>query len=503
LIGASARAPERPFLLAEEAPHTFADVDRTSDSLARTLQRMGVVRGDRVALMIENSAELVVGLFGILKAGGVFVVLNPTTKAAKLSLLLNDCGVRALIAQPRIGRSILPALRESPTVTSTIWTGPVPALASGGISWADAVSPAEGTGPADPHLIDADLAAIIYTSGSTGHPKGVMLTHRNMTHSAWSISRYLGNVPEDVVAMLLPMSFGYGLFQVIVGASVGCTVLIEKSFAYPYEVMQRIARHRVTGIPGVPTIFATILHMAPFDGLDLSSVRYLTNAAAALPPAHVLRLRDLFPRARMFAMYGQTECTRISYLDPDRILDKSDSVGKAIPNTEAFVVDERGRRAPPGVVGELVVRGASIMRGYWGKPEETAERLREGEIPGEMVLYTGDQFRMDEEGDLYFVGRTDDIFKCKGEKISPREIENVLYEMEDVAEAAVIGVPDEMDGTAIKAVVAPRTGRTLTEQQVRVHCRERLESYTVPKFVEIRGELPKTESGKIKKSMLV
>ncbi len=228
----------------------------------------------------------------------------------------------------------------------------------------------------------------------------------------------------------------------------------------------------------------------------------LTNTAAALPPAHIRRLVEAFPQARLFSMYGLTECTRTSYLDPDRLADKITSVGKAMPNTEVYVVDDDGRRLPPGETGELVVRGASVMRGYWGRPDATAACLRPGEIEGELVLHTGDQFRIDDEGFLYFVGRTDDVFKCRGEKISPKEIEHVLYELEAVAEAAVVGVPDEIDGTAVKAVVAARPGATLTPDAVRGHCRARLENYMVPRFVEVRDALPKTDTGKIRKAAL-
>jgi acyl-CoA synthetase (AMP-forming)/AMP-acid ligase II len=356
--------------------------------------------------------------------------------------------------------------------------------------------------PKDPGLIDIDLCTIIYTSGSTGDPKGVMLTHRNMTNTTWSISSYLGNTPDDVVICVLPLSFDYGLYQVITGARVGFTVVLEPSFAYPYKVLQRMAQHRATGLPGVPTIFATLLQMAPFEGLDLSSLRYVSNTAAAFPPAHIRRLQGLFPQARVYSMYGLTECTRVSYLDPDRLADKITSVGKAMPNSETYIVDEQGERVGPGVVGELVIRGANVMRGYWGKPQETAQQLRDGFIAGEKVLYSGDLFYTDEEGFLYFVGRKDDVFKCKGEKVSPREIENVLHELESVAEAAVVGVEDPIDGQAIKVFVVPRNGAQLTEQQIRQYCRANLENYMVPKFVQIRSSLPKTESGKVKKSAL-
>jgi acyl-CoA synthetase (AMP-forming)/AMP-acid ligase II len=385
-----------------------------------------------------------------------------------------------------------------------VWIGGVPE--TGGLTPAlaydDAVAAGAGRRPADPGLIDADLGALVYTSGSTGQPKGVMLTHRNLVHNAWSISTYLGLRADDVVACMLPLAFDYGLFQVLMAARVGCAVVLERSFAYPRDVVGRLADRRVTVLPGVPTIFATLLQSMPFDGVDLSSVRMLTNTAAALPPAHIRRLRDAFPGARVFSMYGLTECTRVSYLDPDRLDDKITSVGKAMPNTEAYVVDADGNRAPPGEVGELVVRGASVMRGYWGKPEATAACLRDGEIAGEKVLHTGDQFRADEDGFLYFVGRTDDVFKCKGEKISPKEIEHVLYELEAVAEAAVVGVPHEIDGQAVKAVVAPAPGATLSEEQVRRHCRARLENYMVPRFVDVLEALPKTDTGKIRKAAL-
>ncbi|HEY8524283.1 MAG TPA: class I adenylate-forming enzyme family protein [Acidimicrobiales bacterium] len=519
LIASAARRPDAPAVIAETT-HTFGDLDRASDALAAHLQAVGVRRGDRVVILADNSAEVVVALYAALKAGGVFVVVNPTTKPGKLAYILQDCAARAMVVHQRVARFALPALAESPSVTATVWIGGVPDGAAGAAPGAADASGADGADrrsavaygdavardavPDDPGTIDADLGALVYTSGSTGSPKGVMLTHRNLVHNAWSISTYLGYREDDVIACLLPLSFDYGLFQVLMAARVGCAVLLERGFAYPRDCLARMAEHGATVLPGVPTIFATLLQLAPFDdlGLDLGRVRMLTNTAATLPPAHIERLGKAFPQARIFSMYGLTECTRVSYLEPERLADKITSVGKAMPNTEAYVVDEQGRRVPPGTVGELVVRGASVMRGYWGKPEETAAVLRPGDIPGELVLHTGDQFVADEEGFLYFVGRGDDVFKSKGEKVSPREVEHVLYELADVAEAAVVGVPDEIDGMAIKAVVAPRPGATLTEAEVRRHCRARLESYLVPKHVEIRASLPKTESGKIRKASL-
>jgi long-chain acyl-CoA synthetase len=498
------RRPDATALIAGDRHHSFAEIDGDAAALAHTLRARGVHRGDRVAVMADNSAEVVVALYAALKAGGVFVVVNPTTKADKLAFILADCQVTALVVHRRLARVARRALTEAPTVTTTVWIGGPPGDAdvARDVAWDDAVAAGRGRPPEDPGVIDADLGALIYTSGSTGRPKGVMLTHRNLVHNAWSISTYLGLRDDDVIACLLPLAFDYGLFQVLMAARVGAAVLLETSFAYPRDVLDRMARHGVTVFPGVPTIWATLLPMAPFDGVDLAAVRMLTNTAAALPPAHIRRLGEAFPQARLFSMYGLTECTRVSYLDPDRLADKITSVGKAMPNTEVYVVDGRGHRLPPGETGELVVRGASVMRGYWGRPDATAACLRPGEIEGELVLHTGDQFRTDGEGFLYFVGRTDDVFKCRGEKISPKEIEHVLYELEAVAEAAVVGVPDEIDGTAVKAVVAARPGATLTEDAVRGHCRARLENYMVPRFVEVRDVLPKTDTGKIRKAAL-
>jgi acyl-CoA synthetase (AMP-forming)/AMP-acid ligase II len=231
-------------------------------------------------------------------------------------------------------------------------------------------------------------------------------------------------------------------------------------------------------------------------------LRYITNTAAALPPAHIMRLQELFPAARLYSMYGLTECKRCTYLPPAELARRPASVGIAIPGTEAYVVDEAGARARPGETGELVIRGAHVMKGYWENPEATDKALKPGPFPWEKVLYTGDLFRTDAEGFLYFVGRKDDIIKSRGEKVSPKEVENVLYALPGIREAAVVGVPDPVLGMAIKAVVALSPGADLTEQNIVRHCARHLEDFMVPKIVEFRDELPKTESGKISRRLV-
>lgn len=490
--------PDKPYLIVGTNTYSFRSIDSSSDRLAAAFRRLGVRRGDRVAAMLDNSAEMVIALWATLKAGAVFVPVSPGFKADKLTFLLNDSGSVLLIA-PLALRERVAEATQPPYAGKVIWVGD--GAAGTELRFSDLLDGPDRP-PEDPGLIDQDLCLIIYTSGSTGGPKGVMMPHRVICNNVWSISTYLGNAPEDVVLCVLPLSFDYGLFQVLTGARVGFTVVLERSFAYPFETLKRIGALGVTGLPGVPTIFAKLLEFAPFEKLDLSSLRYLSNTAAPLPPAHIGALRQYLPRATVFSMYGLTECTRVSYLDPARLDRKPNSVGRAMPNSETYIVDETGRRCAPGETGELVVRGTSVMRGYWRRSEATAQALRDGDIPGEKVLYTGDLFWQDDEGDLYFVGRRDDVFKCRGEKVSPRDVEACLYELDAVAEVAVIGVPHPMDGMAVKAYVTVRDGRALTEEALRRHCLSRLEPLLVPRYFEFGTAIPKTDSGKISKTAL-
>jgi len=348
--------------------------------------------------------------------------------------------------------------------------------------------------------IDLDLACLIYTSGTTGEPKGVMCDHSNMVFAASSVIEYLHNSEDDVILNVLPLSNSYGLYQALMAFQVGGTLVLEPSFAYPAAILKRIEQERATGFPGVPTIFAILLQtdVSPYD---LSSLRYFTNAAAGLPPSHIIALRQKFPWVEFYSMYGLTETKRALYLPPDQLDQRPGSVGIGIPGTEVWIEDEAGNRLGPGEIGELVVRGRHVMRGYWDAPEATAERFRPGPLPGERVCYTGDLFRTDTEGYLYFVGRKDDIIKARGEKVAPKEVENVVYHLPGVVEAAVVGVPDPILGEAVKAYLV-LNGTTLTADEVLTYCRAHLEAYMVPNQVEFRDELPKTSSGKIKKAAL-
>jgi amino acid adenylation domain-containing protein len=500
----AAHTPDKLALVCDGQRLTYAQIDAQANRFAHALLEHGLQRGDRVMLYLPNTIELVAGIFGTLKAGGVFVVVNSTTKRDKLTYLVHNCRATALVARARQAAIADHVVSQTPSLKLVVLTeAPNPHYPISHIQSLTFAAIQEHYPPTCPprRCIDRDLACLIYTSGSTGEPKGVMSAHSNVVFAAASIITYLQNTPADVVIDVLPMSFDYGLYQLLMTCKFGGTLVLERSFAYPAQILQRMQAEGVSGFPGVPTLFAILLQM-DLSKFDLSSLRYLTNTAAALSPSHIQQIRDKFPWATLYSMYGLTETKRTLYLPPDQLDKRPGSVGIAIPGTEVWIVDEQGQRLGPGQTGELVVRGGHVMRGYWEAPEATARRYRPGPLPGEQVCYSGDLFRMDEDGYFYFVGRQDDIIKSRGEKIAPKEIENVLYSLPGVVEAAVIGVPDPILGQAIKAFVVCQDG-ALTEMDVLRHCRAHLEDFMTPQSVEFRAALPKTDSGKIKKTELV
>ncbi|MDI6756235.1 MAG: AMP-binding protein [Thermodesulfobacteriota bacterium] len=544
----SRKYPQKIALIQRGERWTYEEIEQKANQVANLLRDQGTQRGDRVAIYLDNSVESVVSLFGILKADAVFLMLSPTLKSQKLAYILNDCQVKALITHTNKAGVVSEALDRADSVNQVVWVGPKEKTPSNkaskfiNYSWAEVFNSDEWSSPLPPSRltpngincsmpsavsspcalrltpcgssapyalpptpyknIDIDLATIIYTSGSTGTPKGVMLTHLNMISAATSITTYLENVPEDIVINVLPLSFDYGLYQVLMAFKFGGTVVLEKSFTYPYEIIKQMVKERVTGFPGVPTIFAILLQMDDLKKYYLSSLRYITNTAAALPVPFINKLREIFPQTRLYSMYGLTECKRVSYLPPEELDRRPGSVGRGMPNEEVWVVDEQGRRLGPGVVGELVVRGSNVMRGYWGDAETTDRVLKPGVLPGEKVLYTGDLFKMDEEGFLYFVARKDDMIKTRGERVSPKEVENVIHEIEGIAEVAVIPVPDDILGQAIKAYIIPKNGYVISEKDLFLHCKKNLEEFAIPKYFESRTSFPKTSSGKIDKLTL-
>lgn len=498
--------PDKEALVCGTRRANYAQLDQAANALAHHLVASGVARGDRVMVFGENTVETVVSFWAALKANATVCVVNPLTKRDKLDYLVGDCQPAAFITEAGLLPAVAHWRDNPPPLISLVVAGQPPEDAMEGLpsvtTWAAAQSAHTGNEPPARLGIDQDLATIIYTSGSTGRPKGVMLTHRNMLTAAASISSLLRLEHDEVIFSVLPLAFNYGLYQMIMAFREGGKLVLERSFAFPAHTLSRMKQEGATGFPGVPTMFALLAQLPSMQAGACPSLRFITNTAANLPRKHIEMLQRAFGPARIYSMYGLTECKRCTYLPPEDIDRKPDSVGIAIPNTEVWLVDDNGNRLGHGQTGELVVRGGTVMRGYWNKPAETAKCLKPGPLPGEVVLHTGDQCRMDDDGYVYFLSRMDDIIKSRGEKVAPREVENVLMNVCGVREAAVVGVPDDLLGQSIKAFVVLDPGAVITAQQLQLACRQRLESYMVPHSVVFRNELPKTETGKITKTGL-
>ncbi len=492
------RLGEKVCLVSGSERLTYTEVEQRANRLAQALRAQGIARGDRVALFMPNSVELVVSIFGVLKAGGVFMVVNHTTKGDKLQYLLELGECAGLITDQRGYVPNQEVIAQVASLKTLIVSGGEPD-AENVISW-DAVQ-GQYSDERPAHVnIDLDLACLISTSGSTGDAKCIMCDHSNMVFAADSIISYIGNVEDDVILCAVPMSFDYGLYQLLMTFRFGGRLVLEKGFTFPAAVLKKMETEQVTGFPGVPTTFAMLLQI-DLSHYDLSNLRYLTNTAAALPVEHIEQLRDKFNWATLYSMYGLSETKRTLYLPPEQLNERPGSVGVPIPGTEAWIEDEAGQRLGPGEVGELVVRGRHVMRGYWRDAEASAERFRPGPIPGERLCYTGDLFKMDEAGYFYFVSRKDDIIKSRGEKVAPKELEGILYRMAGVQEVAVIGVPDPILGQAVKAFVVVDL-EEITAAEVLRYCRANMEDYFVPRQIEIRDTLPKSAHGKIDKRAL-
>ncbi len=494
------RYQDKTALVGENRRVRYAEADDTANRIGRGLVENGVRRGDRVLIFTRDRVEAVLSLFGVLRAGAAFTVIPDTGRAPYIEHLSRVTEPSAVLVDPDL-LHILEEAGVTRTPARIILTRPP---GEGREIPYDSTEDF-GTLPADKppvRAIDLDLASLIFTSGSKGSPKGIMLTHLNMVAAARSISRYIGNTPDDVILNVLPLSFDYGLYQVLMAFLFGGTVVLEPSFAYPVRILQLIQNEGITGFPVLPTVCAILERLQIFREGSFPGVRYVTNTGAALPPVSIQALRRSFPNAKVFSMYGLSECKRVSYLPPEEIDTRPLSVGKAMPNCEVWLVDEKGLRLPDGSTGELVVRGSNVALGYWRMPEETIRTFRPGSLPGERTLYTGDIFRTDEDGYLYFLGRRDDMLKCRGQKVSPREIEDAVLRLPGVLEAVAVGYPDPVLGHAIRLYLVSEEGLERSSDEIRKYLQSQLEDFKVPKVIEICRELPRNSSGKADRLML-
>jgi long-chain acyl-CoA synthetase len=482
LSAAASEDGGRVALVADGRRLTFGELERGAARVGRELRRLGVQRGDRVALVLPNGVAAATAIYGALRAGAAFAPLDPAAPPEALARTLGELEAAALVCVPQRAAEIRRAARRG---------GEVPVVTD-----LDAL-PDHGEEPEPP--IDVDLAAVLYTSGSTGEPKGITLSHGNMVFVADAVIEYLSLGAADRVLSVLPLSYTYGLYQLLMSVRVRATLVLPTG---PERLIELLDEERITGLPGGPAVFQALLSARHRDPRPLPHLRFMTNSGATLAAATVAAIRRALPDVELFLMYGLTETGRVAYLPPRFVDDKPTAVGVAIPGTEVSLQDDTGTEVEVGEIGELIVRGSHVMQGYWRDPAQTERRLRPGRWPWERVFATGDLFRLDGDGHLHFVARREDVIVSDGRTLLPREIEEVLHAAPGVRDVVVIGTPHEDRGEVVEAHVSPQEDGGLESAELRRYCAERLDGQQVPARVVIHDELPRTSHGKIDRAAL-
>ena len=473
---------------------------------------LGLQRGERVAIYLEKRFETVIASFGAPAAGGVFVPLNPLLKAEQVAYILRDCNVRVLITSPERHAVLRDTISQCHDLRHVVVLDSQDPLPKNGpiayLHWSNLLTMPTKSGH---RVIDIDVAGILYTSGSTGKPKGVVLSHRNMVAGAKSVASYLENSPDDTLLAALPLSFDAGFSQLTTAFHVGARVVLL-NYLLPRDVLKALQREHITGLTAVPPLYIQLTQLE-WPAEIGEHLRYFANTGGRMPRETLAALRRNLPKTKPFLMYGLTEAFRSTFLPPTEVNLRADSIGKAIPNAEILVLREDGSLCAPNEPGELVHRGALVGMGYWNDPEKTAERYKSlpvhtpgreaGLVLPEVAVFSGDTVRMDEEGYLYFIGRRDEMMKTSGYRVSPTEVEEILYATRLVGECVAFGVDNDALGQAIQVIAAPPAGDMLDTVALLAECRARMPAYMVPAGIEVReGPLPRNPNGKIDRKAL-
>ncbi|MBB5873475.1 acyl-CoA ligase (AMP-forming) (exosortase A-associated) [Allocatelliglobosispora scoriae] len=493
--------PDRPALTFRDETVTYAELAERVAAAAAGLRGLGLRHGDRVVVFLGKRIETVVAMLAVSAAGGVFVPVNPVAKPVQVGYIAADCAARVLVTTHERHRVLVGELTGATTIEHAVLIGdeapaaPVPPAWST-VGWAELCS---GPAAARERVIDTDLAAIFYTSGSTGGPKGVVLSHRNLVAGAQSVAAYLEHTADDVVLSVLPLSFDAGFSQLTTSLIAGGHLVLV-DYLLPREVVRMCARHGVTALTCVPPLWLQLAAQS-WSPEATARLRYFANTGGRMPRTTLGRLRELFPQAKPFLMYGLTEAFRSTYLDPAEVDRRPDSIGRAIPNAEVLVVRPDGSVCDPGEQGEIVHRGALVAQGYWNDPARTAERFRPyppqaGPARAECAVWSGDLAYRDDEGFLYFVGRTDDMIKTSGYRVSPTEIEEVAYATGLVGAAVAFGEEDERLGQHVVLVVTGADGAVCDVETLRKLLDRDLPKYMLPQRIVVLDELPRGGTGK-------
>ena len=508
----AARSPDALALTYGKQSMSYADLQQSIEGFVSGMRSLDLQRGERIAIYLEKRFETVIASFGATATGCVFVPLNPLLKPDQVAYIMRDCNVRVLITSNERLPLLAPVLEVCHDLRHVVLINDEPLPPSGGPvahqRWKDLlIAPAL----AGHRVIDTDMAAILYTSGSTGKPKGVVLSHRNMVAGAKSVASYLENNADDTLLAALPLSFDAGFSQLTTAFHAGAQVVLL-NYLMPRDVLKALERERVTGLTAVPPLYIQLAQLEWPSGIT-DHLRYFANTGGRMPRETLTALRARLPKTKPFLMYGLTEAFRSTYLPPGEVDRRPDSIGKAIPNAEILVLREDGSPCSPNEPGELVHRGALVGMGYWNDHEKTAERYKPlpastpGREPGlvipELAVFSGDTVRRDEEGFLYFIGRRDEMMKTSGYRVSPTEVEEVLYATRLIGECVAFGVDHATLGQAIQVIATPPEGSSLDTAALLSECRNLMPAYMVPAHIDVReGPLPRNPNGKIDRKTL-
>ena len=511
LTRSAARTPDACAIKFRKDEVSYGDLAGRIGRFAQGLLVAGLQRQERVAVYLPKRPETVTTIFGATMAGGVFVPVNPLLKPPQVGHILRDCAVKVLVTSAARAADLADELARSPGVQVLVVVDGSVAEAPAGktvVGWDHFLRHGSGNSH---RVIDADMASILYTSGSTGKPKGVVLSHRNMVTGAESVAQYLENTPHDRLLAVLPLSFDYGFSQLTTAFHVGASVVLM-DYLFPRDVLNMVVNERITGLAAVPPVWIQLAELQ-WPTTVTSHLRYFTNSGGAMPTSTLARLRAAWPRTKPFLMYGLTEAFRATYLPPEEVDRRPESMGKAIPNTEVMVVRTDGTPCGPDEPGELVQRGSLVALGYWNDPAKTAERFKPA--PGqpkehcltEMAVWSGDTVKMDKDGFLYFLGRKDEMIKTSGYRVSPTEVEEIAYASGLVGDAVAVAAPHSELGQGIVLICSPSLASAGEVAQsagegLISFLKSRLPNFMVPHHIAWLPDLPRNPNGKFDRPAL-
>ncbi len=511
IIKTSQKMPENTALQRKQQCLNYRELSEQVTDAARGLLTQGLQPAERVAIYLPKQFESVIGMFATTLAGGAFVPVNPLLKAAQVGYILNDCQVSILITSYSRYKQLQSTLSSLDSLHTIILTDCKPqSFPKHCLRWEDFTLQEnrnnDNVYSEFPLVMPEDMAAILYASGSTGQPKGVVLSHTNLVEGAKSVANYLKNTPEDKLLAVLPFSFDYGLSQ-LTTAFLSSARVILLEYLLPRDVINAIVKYQITGLAAVPPLW---IQLAEIDWPEAAtnSLRYFTNSGGAMPATTLTQLMTALPDTAPFLMYGLTEAFRSTYLDPTELANRPSSIGKAIPNAEILVINQQGEICQSHEEGELVHKGVHVAMGYWQAEEKTAEKFKP--LPNNLhqqygrqtVVWSGDRVKTDEQGFLYFIGRNDEMIKSSGYRISPAELEELLYMDESINEVAAIGIPHPRLGQAILVIIKPSNEIEFNQTQLVKFCRKFLPNYMQPHAIEIVDSLPRNPNGKINRKLL-